>query len=55
MSSDIGDDIQEWWEDYEEKLPDTCPNCSETYDEIDREYQICSKCGYKNYEYKKEY
>ena len=32
----------------EEKLDDDCPYCGAEYDEIDREYQICSKCGFNN-------
>lgn len=27
---------------------DTCPNCGETYDDIDREYQICHICKFNN-------
>lgn len=34
-------------EDYCENKPlDSCPQCGRFYDEIDRDYQYCSKCGW---------
>jgi len=30
----------------EEQMRDYCPNCGRGYDEIDYNYQSCSKCGY---------
>jgi len=30
------------------ELPESCPNCGETYDEVDFEYQICHLCGFNN-------
>lgn len=34
-------------DDYLENQPhDNCPNCSRVYDDIDFDYQSCSKCGY---------
>lgn len=39
----------DWWDDDEEiNLDDTCPYCSEDYDEIDYEYQMCHHCGFNN-------
>jgi len=35
-------------EDEEVELPDVCPQCHTSYDEIDYEYQICHLCGYDN-------
>jgi hypothetical protein len=32
----------------EVELPDVCPQCHTSYDEIDYEYQICHLCGYDN-------
>lgn len=31
---------------YEDELETECPKCGRDYDEIDYEYQICSKCGW---------
>ena len=28
-------------------LHDSCPNCGTEYDEIDYEYQICSRCHFE--------
>lgn len=33
---------------YENSLLEHCPNCGELYDDIDFDYQICSKCEYDN-------
>ena len=30
----------------ENDLRQTCPNCNRSYDEIDFDYQSCSKCGW---------
>ena len=38
----------EFWDDIDEEndgLLD-CPKCNRAYDEIDQDYQICSKCGW---------
>lgn len=32
--------------DGEDSLFDWCPKCGKQYDEIDREYQLCSHCKY---------
>ena len=39
------------WEDYEDDylengLRENCSNCGRPYDEIDFDYQSCSKCGW---------
>ena len=34
--------------DDEIRVDDVCPNCRREYDEIDYDYQICSKCGFNN-------
>ena len=34
------------YHEYDENLRDNCINCNRTYDDIDYEYQSCSKCGY---------
>jgi len=39
-----GDD--DFDEDYDESCLDSCPQCQRWYDEIDYDYQACSKCGY---------
>ena len=39
---------EEFYEDDEIILPDTCPKCRKRYDEIDYEYQICHRCKYDN-------
>ena len=31
---------------YEEYGLQDCPNCNRSYDEIDYDFQICSKCGW---------
>lgn len=34
-------------EDYEEEVAyRDCPKCSRNYNEVDYEYQCCSKCGW---------
>lgn len=33
-------------DDVENMPSDSCPKCGRTYDEIDFDYQICSKCGW---------
>jgi hypothetical protein len=38
----------EIFEDDEVEFDDYCPNCLNTYDEIDYEYQICHICKYDN-------
>jgi ribosomal protein L37E len=30
----------------EDDMYDSCPNCGRDYDEIDYDYQMCSRCGY---------
>ena len=35
----------DWFDDEESAYTD-CPKCGRTYDEIDYEYQCCSKCGW---------
>lgn len=39
-------------DDDEESLYHDCPKCSRAYDEIDYEFQICSKCGWNEGEQK---
>jgi hypothetical protein len=31
---------------YENQPCENCPQCGRTYDDIDFDYQICSKCGW---------
>lgn len=38
---------QDWDKEWEEMQPhENCPRCGRYLDEIDFEYQSCSKCGY---------
>jgi ribosomal protein L37E len=37
---------EDYFEDDEEATHHDCPKCGRTYDEIDYEYQACSKCGW---------
>lgn len=32
---------------YENQPHEDCPKCSRHYDDIDYDYQICSKCGWE--------
>lgn len=44
--SGFDDDIWDWGdEDYDEAF-EFCPSCQRHYDQIDYEYQSCSKCGW---------
>lgn len=39
--------LQDWDDDYgEDDCHTECPKCGRDYDDIDYEYQICSKCGW---------
>lgn len=38
--------MEDLYEDYEENTLESCPRCDLTFDEIDFEFQACSKCGY---------
>ena len=44
-SSTPGDDD---FDDGEEQLDESCPNCGIEYDDVDYEYQICHWCGFQN-------
>ena len=38
---------QDWDREWEDIQPcEMCPKCGRQYDEIDFDYQICSKCGW---------
>ncbi len=38
---------QDWGMEWEEMQPhDSCPSCGRDYDDIDYDYQTCSKCGW---------
>ena len=38
---------QDWDREWEEMQPlEMCPKCGRQYDEIDFDYQSCSKCGW---------
>lgn len=39
---------EDFWDDGEPALDDTCPYCGTEYDDIDYEYQICHRCGHDN-------
>lgn len=39
---------QDYDDEDEVTLDETCPNCGTEYDEIDYEYQICHHCGFNN-------
>lgn len=42
-----GKDLPDYNDDYEEGQPlESCPRCSRSYDDIDYDYQSCSKCGW---------
>jgi len=32
----------------ESNMDEFCPSCHREYDEIDYEYQICTRCGFVN-------
>jgi ribosomal protein L37AE/L43A len=38
---------QDWDQEWEDMQPlEMCPKCGRQYDDIDFDYQICSKCGW---------
>lgn len=38
---------EDYWNDLSENEPaQNCPNCQRTYNDIDYDYQCCSKCGW---------
>lgn len=41
----MNEQAEDFYDD-EDSLHHDCPKCSRTYDEIDYEYQSCSKCGW---------
>lgn len=36
----------DYYDDYEESLYNYCPECYNYFDDIDFDYQICSRCGW---------
>jgi predicted amidophosphoribosyltransferase len=39
--------MEDYYDDLLENEPPTsCPNCQRSYDDIDYDYQLCSKCGW---------
>ena len=39
--------LPDYDEEYEANQPyESCPNCGETYDDADFDFQICHICGY---------
>lgn len=52
LSNESLPDLSNYFDDDREYGDDTCPNCGETYDDIDREYQICHICKFNNTKHK---
>ncbi len=47
-ASNIHDEIDQDYDEYEEILDIECPKCHREYDSISYEYQVCRFCNYVN-------
>lgn len=54
VGSSAGNEDENYYDDeyYESQPHEDCPKCGRTYDDIDFDYQTCSKCGWDS-EYEK--